>query len=265
VARGGPGHAVGTDTDRSPGEGPGRGGRVRLAERPGSSRALYDEALAIERELGDPARLAEAVLNQAFAVAAEHDLESAAGLLDESLALFRQVGDEPGVARVLAMLVVPDAMTGAWDRVIARMEEGVAIWRRLGDRLNLAFGLIWLGFAYGRAGRPEEARSTALGALELFREVDNATGIALAFLDLAFLLTWEGRHEDAIRMAGVSESQRDRAGGSPTPGFGSMLDGDPVAEASAHLTEDAARRAWQEGLTMTVHEAVLLAQGDAVA
>jgi hypothetical protein len=46
------------------------------------------------------------------------------------------------------------------------------------------------------------------------------------------------------------------------PGFGGMLEGDPVAEASAHLTEDAARRAWQEGLTMTLPEAVARARDD---
>jgi predicted ATPase/class 3 adenylate cyclase len=239
----------------------GAGGIAWWSDR-GASRALYDEALAIERELGDPARLAEALYNQAFAVAAEHDLESAARLLNESLDLFRQVGDEGGVARALTMLVVPDAMAGAWDRVVARIEEVVAILRRLNDRLTLAFDLVWLAFAYGRAGRREDARSTALEALELFREVDNATGMALAFLNLAFLLTWEGRHEDAIRMAGVSESHRDRAGGGPTPGFGGMLEGDPAAAARAHLTEDAAQRAWQEGLTMSIHEAVALARGD---
>src|SRR5919198_1557280 len=228
----------------------------------GASHAFYDEALAIERELGDPARLAEALYNDAFAVAAEHDLTSAARLLDESLDLFRRVGDQPGVAKVLVMQVIPDAMAGAWDRVATRIEEVVAIWRRLGDRLNLAFDLVWLAFAYGRAGRREDARSTALEALELFREVDDATGIALAFLDLAFLLTWEGRHEDAIRLAGASESHRERAGGGPTPGFGGMLEGDPVAEASAHLTEEVARQAWQEGLTMSVQEAAALAEGD---
>jgi predicted ATPase/class 3 adenylate cyclase len=231
----------------------------------GASYAFYDEALAIERELGDPARLAEALYNQAFAVAAEQNLNLAARLLDESLELFRQVGDEPGVARVLAMQVVPDAMAGAWDRVVARIEEVAAIWRRLGDRLNLAFGLIWLAFAYGRAGRRDDARSTALEALELFREADNATGIALAFLDLAFLLTWEGRHEDALRMAGVAERMRDLAGGGPAPGFGGMLEGDPGADARAHLTEDVAQRAWQDGLTLRVDEAVALAQGDTVA
>jgi hypothetical protein len=149
--------------------------------------------------------------------------------------------------------------------VVARIEEVVAIWRRLGNRLDLAFGLIWLAFAMGRAGRRDDARATGLEALELFREADNATGIALALLDLAFLLTWEGRHSDAIRMAGVSKTHRDRAGGGPTPGFGGMLEGDPVAEASAHLTEDAADRAWQEGLAMSVHEAVALAEGDAPA
>ena len=225
----------------------------------GASRAPYAEALAIERKLGDPARLAEALYNQAFVVAAEHDLEEAARLFEESLALFRRLGDEPGVARVLGMQVVPDAVAGAWDRVVTRLEEVAAIWRRLGDRLQLAFTLIWLAFARGRAGRRDDARATALEALRLFREADNPTGIALTFLDLAFLLTWEGRHADAVRMAAASEAHRQRAGGGPTPGFGAMLEGDPVADARAHLTEAAADRAWREGLALTVDQAAALA------
>jgi len=180
-------------------------------------------------------------------------------LLDESLDLFRSVGDEPGVARVLVMLVMQDAMAGDWGRVIARIEEAVAIWRRVRDRLQLAFDLVWLAFAYGRVGRRGDARSVAIEALELFREVDNPTGIALAFLDLAFLATWEGRHQDAIRLAGASESIRERTGGGPPPGFGGMLEGDPVAEARAHLSEDAARRAWEEGRAMSVEQAAAVA------
>jgi predicted ATPase/class 3 adenylate cyclase len=225
-----------------------------------AARARYGEALAIERQLGDPGRLAEALYNHSFVVAAEDDLQGAARLLDESLALFRQVGDERGAANVLVMQVVPDAMAGAWDRVIARIEDVVAIRRRLGDRLDLAYTLVWLAFAYGRAGRRDDARATALEALELFRQADDATGLALALLDLAFLLTWEGRHRDAIRMAGASQAQRDRAGGGPAPGFGGMLEGDPVADAGAHLGDDEARRAFQEGLTLTVDQAVTLAR-----
>jgi hypothetical protein len=41
-----------------------------------------------------------------------------------------------------------------------------------------------------------------------------------------------------------------------------MLEGDPVVEARAHLTEEAARRAWQEGLTMSIPEAMARVRGD---
>ena len=227
----------------------------------GAARTFYGEALAIERALGDPARIAEALYNQAFVAAAEDDLDLAVRLLEESLDLFRTVGDEPGVARVLAMLVIRDARTGDWDRVIARIEEVVAIFRRLGDRLNLAFDLVWLAFAYGRAGRGGDARAAALEALELFREVDNPTGIAIVLLDLAFLLTWEGRHDDALRLAAASESAREVAGGGSMPGFAGLLEGDPAAEARAHLSNDVAGRAWEDGLSMSVDEAAALAGG----
>jgi predicted ATPase/class 3 adenylate cyclase len=220
--------------------------------------AFYEEAVAVERELGDPARLGEALYNQAFVVAGE-DIGAAARLLDESLDLFRRAGHEPGVAQVLGMLVIRDAEAGDWGTVISRLEETTGIWRRVGDRLHLAFDLVWLAFARGRVGRREDARSAALEALELFREVDNPTGIGIVFVDLAFLATWEGRHEDAIRLAGAFESLRERVGG-PPGGFAGLLEGDPAEEARRHLAEDAAGRAWEEGLAMSMEEAVALAR-----
>jgi predicted ATPase/class 3 adenylate cyclase len=236
----------------------GAGGVAWWQQDRGATGAFYEEALAIERELGDPARLAEALYNLAFVVAGD-DLESAARLLDESLDLFRRVGDERGVAQVLPMLVMRDAQAGRWEPVIARLEEVVAIWRRLGDRLHLAFDLVWLAFAHGRVGSREDARSAGLEALEIFREADNATGIGIALTDLAFLATWEGRHEDAIRLAGASDSLRERVGG-PPGAIGGLLEGDPVGEARALLSDDAADRAWEEGRAMSVDQAVALAR-----
>jgi predicted ATPase/class 3 adenylate cyclase len=224
--------------------------------------AFYEEALGIERELGDPARIAEALYNLAFVVAGD-DLEACAQMLEESLQLFRRVGDERGVAQVLPMLVMRDAQAGEWDRVISRLEEVVDTWRRLGDRLHLAFDLLWLAFAYGRVGRRAEARSAGLECLGLFHEADNPTGIGIALIDLAFLATWEGRHVDAIKLAGASESLRQRVGG-PPGAIGGIMEGDPAAEARAHLAEDAARRAWDEGLAMTLDEAVALARSPGV-
>jgi tetratricopeptide (TPR) repeat protein len=220
--------------------------------------ACYEEAVAIERELGDAARIAEALYNLSFVVAGE-DIEAAARMLEESLALFRQAGHEFGVAQVLSMLVIRDAEADNWDPVIAKLEETTTIWRRLGERLHLAFDLLWLAFAYGRKGRKTDAWRTGLETLGLFCEVDNATGIGITFIDLAFLSNWEGRHEDAVRFAGVADSLRESAGG-PPGGFAGLLEGDPVAEARAHLRDDVAERAYKEGLTMSVDEAVALAR-----
>src|SRR5438067_831407 len=59
-----------------------------------SARAFYDEALAVERQGGEPARMPQALYNDAFAVGAAGDLQAANRLLEESLDLYRQVDDE---------------------------------------------------------------------------------------------------------------------------------------------------------------------------
>jgi predicted ATPase/class 3 adenylate cyclase len=220
--------------------------------------ACYEEAVAIERELGDPERLAEALYNLAFVVAGS-DIAAASEMLEESLDLFRRAESEPGVAQVLAMLVIREAEAGEWDRVIEKLEESTAIWRRLGDRLHLAFDLVWLAFAYGSVGRRSDARSAALGALDLFCEADNPTGIGIVFYDLAFLATWEGRHEDAIRLAAAAEAVGQRTGG-PPGGFAGILEDDPREEARPHLSEEVAEKAWNEGLAMSLEEAVAFAR-----
>ena len=225
------------------------------------ARAFYDEALAVERQVGEPALIAEALYNDAFAVGAAGDLEAAGRLLEESLDLYRQVGDEQGMARALVMLALPDAQAGKWDLVIARIEEAVSIWRHVGERLQLAFDLIWLAFAYGRATRWRAAHEAAVEALSIFHQADNSTGIVLAFRDLAFLAVWEGRPHDALRLAGAAESMREKIGGGPPQGFGGMLEGDPAAEARLQLPDTDWERSWQEGQGLDVEGALAMAQG----
>jgi predicted ATPase/class 3 adenylate cyclase len=241
----------------------GAGGIVWWQQDREAAGAFYQEAVAIERKLGDPGGIAEALYNLAFFVAGD-DLEGASRLLEESRDLFRTAGDERGVAQVLPMLVMRDAQAGEWDRVVAGLEESVSTWRRFGDRLHLAFDLVWLAFAYGRVGRRAEAWSTGLDALDLFREADNPTGIGITLIDLAFLATWEGRHEEALKLAGAYDSLRERIGG-PPGAIGGLLEGDPAAEARAHLSEDVADKAWADGRAMSVDDAVALAKDQAPA
>jgi predicted ATPase/class 3 adenylate cyclase len=237
----------------------GAGGIAWWQEDIGAAGKFYEEALAIERELGDPAGIAEALYNQSFVVAAGGDFEAAARLFEESLELFRRAGDELGVTRVLWMSVIGDLAAGDWEGPIARAEEAVAIWRRVGDRFRLGDGLVWLAVGYARVGRPADARATMGEALELYRAADSPMGITSVVLGLASLARWEGRYEEAVRLAGAAESLREQVGGRAPMDFLAGVVGDPEAEARARLPEDAARRAWEEGRAMSAERALALA------
>jgi predicted ATPase/class 3 adenylate cyclase len=237
----------------------GAGGIAWWQEDLEAARRYYEEALAIERELGDPAGIAQALYNQAFVVAAGGDFDGAFGLLEESLELARRAGDEPAAARAEWMLPIRDLAAGNWDRALATGEQVVANWRRTGDRLQLADGLTWLAVGYARAGRPADARPAIGEALRLFREVDSPMGIVSVILGLSYLARWEGRYQDAIRLAGAAESLREQVGGRPPLDFLAGFLGDPDAEARASLPEDAARAAWEEGRRLGVDEALALA------
>jgi predicted ATPase/class 3 adenylate cyclase len=237
----------------------GAGGIAWWQEDIAAAQGFYQQALAIERELGDPARIAEALYNQAFIAGAVGDFDAAGAMFEESLELFRRAGDELGVTRALWMSVIGDLAAGNWDRPVARAEEAVATWRRAGDRFHLADALVWLAVVYARAGRRADARSAVLEALGLFRAVDSPMGIVSVVLGLAYLVRWEDRYEDALRLAGAAESLREQVGGRAPLDFLAGFIGDPEAEARAHLSEDAARRAFQEGRTMDVEKALALA------
>ena len=234
----------------------GAGGIAWWQEDLAAARGHYEEALAIERELGDPAGIAQALYNQAFVVAAGGDFDGAFRLFEESLAMARRAGDEPAAARAEWMLAIRDLAAGRWDRPVAIAEQAVANWRRLGDRLQMGDGLVWLAVVYARAGRPADARSAIDEALELFREVDSPMGIVSVILGRAYLARWEGRDQDAVRLAGAAESLREQVGGRPPLAFLAGFIGDPEAEARARLPADAAQAAWEEGRRLSVDAAV---------
>jgi tetratricopeptide (TPR) repeat protein len=98
----------------------GAGGIAWWQEDIAAARRFYEEALAIERRLGDPARTADALYNQAFVVAAEGDFEGAFRLFEESLELFRRAGDEAGAARPDWMMAIRDLVAGRWDGPVAK-------------------------------------------------------------------------------------------------------------------------------------------------
>lgn len=225
----------------------------------GAATEFYREALAIERELGDPKGIAEALYNHAFVAAATGDYGPAVEQFEESVALSRQIGDELGLARTLSILAARMAMIEDWDGYVRELEQVVAIWRANGDHFHLGDNLAGLALGYAKAGRYAEAWSAGLEALQVAVDDDIAVGVVGGLLTLAYLAAWEGRHEQALRLAGAYDSLHDQVGGGPPVDLLPLI-GDPIGDARSRLPVVAAERAWDEGRKMSAEEAVAFAR-----
>jgi hypothetical protein len=94
---------------------------------------LQVEALALARDLGDPAALARSLARQGSDngfLATPSERESALQVLDQAVSLARQVGDPSLLHQVLCELWG----VGRLPQACAALEEALALVRRLGDR-----------------------------------------------------------------------------------------------------------------------------------
>lgn len=225
-----------------------------------SAEIYYTEALDIERERGDQVGVAEALYNYAHVKLGGGDFEFAMSLFEECRELFREAGDEAGEARAISAMAGRSAWEGDWVSFVSQMEESVGIWRRLGDRFQLDNNVSMLGMAYALAGRPKDAWSAGLECLVFAIEDEIPPGVAMGLLILGYLAAWNGWDEDALRLAGASETLRDEIGGGPPLGFLEPLIGDPLGDARSRLSTKAADRAWDQGREMSAEDAVTLAR-----
>jgi predicted ATPase/DNA-binding SARP family transcriptional activator len=140
----------------------------------GQAKKRAEESLALSRQAGDPAGIADALLGLAT-------LEGAATLphtrryelAEEALGLARQAGDDRLVALALQerALAVPPARGGA------EFEEAVAALRKIGSLRLLAFFCSNFAYSWIKLGRPAAARPLVERSLTLIRELgDPATG-----------------------------------------------------------------------------------------
>ncbi len=166
----------------------------------------FQNALALARELGDPAILA-GTLN---AVGDWHRQTGkpgqAVGFHQEALATFERLGDQKGVARALRLLGMAANLNG--DLVQAReyLERAAGLLRRLGDREELVLALTFLAGCGGSHQHDLEAPAMGLGrAIAVGEEaVRTARGISLrwaeafAMAELVLPLILKGEYQRAV-------------------------------------------------------------------
>ncbi len=232
--------------------------------------APYREALRIQRELGDPAEIANALYNLALAesvvgpgtAGADDARRDVYALLDEAEEISRRRGDENGLGNVawgrgIAISYFEDYAPAALEQWRSSIEH----YRRAGNDFGTGWGMFEVANFAVRHDDHETARQYLAEGLELFARHRDVSAVVLLIALAAGLAQAMGDDSRAARLAGASRALRDASGTNVVDhGMNRLPDftlGDPE-----HLTGELAA-AYREGTEMDFDAAVAYTLGGA--
>jgi predicted ATPase len=157
-----------------------------------AARALYEEGLAIWQELGEKRGIAYSLHNLGIVTRRKGDEGAAQDLFEESLAIKRELGDQWGIATSLQALGNLATDRSEYQSAQALYAESLAIARELGDPRNIAYSLSNLGNVAFAQGEYETACARHEESLAIWRELDDREGIAYSLCNLGTVLGSQG-------------------------------------------------------------------------
>jgi tetratricopeptide (TPR) repeat protein len=158
----------------------------------------YEQALAIDRQIGYRQGEASALGNLALVYAALGQLEQAIDYHRQALAIHYEIGDHQGQANRLDNLGIAYRALGQLEQAIDYHRQALVIARQIGDRRGQASALGNLGLAYRDLGQVEQAIDFHRQALVIARQIGDRRGQASALGNLGLAYWDQGQVEQAI-------------------------------------------------------------------
>ena len=219
------------------------------------ARSLYEETLAICRQLGDQAGIALGLGNLGNVAHDEGDNVAARSLHEDGLIISRQLGDQAGIALGLGNL--GNVLHDQGDLETARLlhQERLALARELGDQRGIAYSIADLGDLARDQGDPETARLLAEESLGICQQLGDLRGIAYALESLAKVALATARTTHAVLLFGAAGLLREAIGAPLAPKEHGDLQAALVASRVA-LGDLAFEAAWAEVQSMALQQAV---------
>jgi predicted ATPase len=223
-----------------------------------AARALYEESLVIQRQIGDQRGIAISLNNLGNVASNQGEYEAARALYEESLAIRRELGDQQGIANSLGNLGNVAYCQGGYEAARALYEESLVIQREIGDQHGIARSFNGMGNVASDQGEYEAARGLYEESLAIQREIGDQQGIAYNLEGLAAVAAAQGQPGRAARLFGAGEALRE-AIGAPWPQSERAHYDRDVAAVRAALDEPTFAVAWAEGHALSLEAAIDLA------
>ena len=217
--------------------------------------SLFEQCVAIWRDLGGPVNIARALSNLAGLINLQGEYARASALYQECLILFRAAGDDAGVAWTLSYQGAVARETGDLAAARSFYEQSLAAFRHLRDGWGTASVLCELASLSRDQDDFAEARRLYGESMKMFQELGHKRGIARVLECLAVGAAARSKAEHSLRLAGAAAALRQRLGAPLTPAEQPKLE-KALEFARRTLSNTASLGAWMEGWAMPVEQAV---------
>ena len=236
----------------------GAGWLAMLQDEYGPARALIEEGLALNRELGGKEDIASSlVILGSVAVMGQLDDVPVVALLEEATKVRPQLEDRRTVARLLLLESMVVLARGDRERMVTLNEESLALFQELRYAYGIVMCLTNLGLIALAQGDYERATTLLREDLRLARELDHKLYIQYCLTGLAGVDASRSRPGRAARLWGAAERLSETYGGHIMPADRSIIDYEGrLAAARSQLDEAAWTAGWTEGRAMTTEQAV---------
>jgi predicted ATPase/Flp pilus assembly protein TadD len=219
---------------------------------------LLEESLAAARESDDAWSIARALNALSIIAGNPDDFERVEALWQEALALGRKLGDRQRVMAVLLNMGYATMVRGDFERAEALLEESLAMSRESKDPFANSSALLALGIVATRRGDHGRAKTLLEESLVLSRKLGSMGNIAEGLETLAEMSEALGDAPRAARIWGAADALREITG-SPWLPLERRLHEPYLESARSRMDEADWTKAWEEGRTMTLDEAISFA------
>ncbi len=183
-----------------------------------AAKSLFEESVALAREIGDDYRAARSDGNLGTLALYALDYDEAIARLGASTAYMRSIDDARGLSLMLQNLGIAHAGAGDHERAVELLTESVELARRAGDPAHISSALRTLGrLLLHDEGDPRPALVLLHEAMQLSRDLIERPGLTESLETAAAVAARQGDPRTGALLIGAAGALREAAGGMRQP------------------------------------------------
>jgi predicted ATPase len=227
-------------------------------QRSADARRVFEEAVAIWRELRNPQAIVRSLANLASVAFDAGDIPQAIVLYRETRGECERTADVAGAAWAVNGEARIQHFLGDRAAAAALYEDALARFERIRDGWGAGDCLLALGLLAAEAGHPEIARERLVRAHVEIEKAGDVRGTVRTLEAFTHLAALAGAADRALILAGAAAAARHTLS-LPLPGAQrERLDG-AIEDLRRRLDPQLAASAWMEGWSLSIDEAMRLA------